>query len=275
MYAQNVHLHKWRDRRRQVKHQRGNKKLHKQCSVCLEKLKAPRGLQGPDGNGPNIVRYHNCPMSNHIFDIECMAKCILLDLGKARVPRCPTCRSQGLDYKSTPSEQNLRDLADVYLLPDDVVHRFKAIVYATRTKLFRLPKCSQKGCFGMVWCTPTVKWCDICHVTYCMTCEYMTPKHDGVECKTMEEIRLKALCSEKATRQMLKGLRNCRECPRCGVFLEKTDGCDHMTCHCQHEFCYLCMADWNSSEHTYGSTECNQGKTELDGNYISMLENVL
>jgi len=38
---------------------------------------------------------------------------------------------------------------------------------------------------------------------------------------------------------------NTKQCPFCLVWIEKNDGCSHMTCdHCGGEFCWLCMGDW-------------------------------
>ena len=31
-----------------------------------------------------------------------------------------------------------------------------------------------------------------------------------------------------------------KQCPRCKFWVEKNDGCDHMTCKCKFEFCYKC-----------------------------------
>ena len=33
-------------------------------------------------------------------------------------------------------------------------------------------------------------------------------------------------------------------CSNCKRGVEKKDGCNHMTCLCKHQFCYLCGADW-------------------------------
>lgn len=38
--------------------------------------------------------------------------------------------------------------------------------------------------------------------------------------------------------------KSSKPCPRCGEAVNKSDGCDHMTCLCGYEFCYGCLADW-------------------------------
>jgi len=51
-------------------------------------------------------------------------------------------------------------------------------------------------------------------------------------------------------------LANTKACPKCSNPIEKNGGCMHMTCQkpggCGHEFCWICMKDWNSH------TNCNQ-----------------
>ena len=31
-----------------------------------------------------------------------------------------------------------------------------------------------------------------------------------------------------------------KQCPECKFWVEKNDGCDHMTCKCKFQFCYKC-----------------------------------
>ncbi|KAI1283297.1 hypothetical protein F5Y07DRAFT_394213 [Xylaria sp. FL0933] len=37
-----------------------------------------------------------------------------------------------------------------------------------------------------------------------------------------------------------------KRCPRCAAFVEHADGCQHMTCRCGAEFCYVCGASWHT-----------------------------
>jgi len=62
----------------------------------------------------------------------------------------------------------------------------------------------------------------------------------------------------KSESQNVKWIQaNTKECPRCRKFIEKNQGCNHMTCRkeaggCGHEFCWLCFADWNKHK------DCNK-----------------
>ena len=54
----------------------------------------------------------------------------------------------------------------------------------------------------------------------------------------------------------------CKECPKCGMacFIDDKTACNHMTCHCKHEWCWMCGGDWFP---IHGSSfyECNVFKS--------------
>jgi hypothetical protein len=48
-----------------------------------------------------------------------------------------------------------------------------------------------------------------------------------------------------------------QKCPKCLYLVQKSDGCNYMTCRCQCKFCYLCGAGLdgtNSGNHWVGNS---------------------
>lgn len=44
-----------------------------------------------------------------------------------------------------------------------------------------------------------------------------------------------------------------KQCPNCKFWVEKNQGCDHMTCRCKYQFCYVCGGQ-------YGKCQCVGGE---------------
>merc|ERR1712216_109236 len=66
---------------------------------------------------------------------------------------------------------------------------------------------------------------------------------------------------------------NTKLCPKCSNPIEKNGGCMHMTCRrpggCGHEFCWICMADWNNHK------TCNAEKESKDTEEKAMAKSAL
>ncbi|KAI0428941.1 hypothetical protein F5Y09DRAFT_332188 [Xylaria sp. FL1042] len=61
--------------------------------------------------------------------------------------------------------------------------------------------------------------------------------HEGDACPQDEDVvRTNELAEEAGWKR----------CPRCLAFVEHADGCQHMTCRCGAEFCYVCGARWHT-----------------------------
>ncbi|KAI0148573.1 hypothetical protein GGR57DRAFT_235154 [Xylariaceae sp. FL1272] len=77
----------------------------------------------------------------------------------------------------------------------------------------------------------------------------------------------KRRADEAATEEALS--RISKVCPNtnCGARIQKTSGCDHMTCRqCHHEFCWRCFADWNTIlryGNRYHRTHCRYHSSRL------------
>ena len=55
-----------------------------------------------------------------------------------------------------------------------------------------------------------------------------------------------------------ENLDKLKKCPKCGTWIEKNRGCNHMTCFvCKYEFCWLCMGEYNPEHYNIVGTPCH------------------
>lgn len=73
--------------------------------------------------------------------------------------------------------------------------------------------------------------CTACFKTTCVECKGRGSEHPTPDAHPK---LLEKLDEELATKEGWK------QCPGCKNMVEKSDGCNFMTCECGHEFCYLC-----------------------------------
>lgn len=79
--------------------------------------------------------------------------------------------------------------------------------------------------------------CQKCQFVWCFACH--SPWHKDVSCKEFKKgnLHFRKWTSEKSS----KGVANCQKCPLCRVYIQRSTGCDHMTCNrCDTHFCYKC-----------------------------------
>ena len=77
-----------------------------------------------------------------------------------------------------------------------------------------------------------VMTCHACNAKSCFT--HDVPWHTNMTCDEFDESLKKG---DNATRVYYE--QHTKSCPECKEAIEKNDGCDHMTCRCGHEFCWL------------------------------------
>lgn len=77
--------------------------------------------------------------------------------------------------------------------------------------------------------------CSACQLEWCFPCQ--APWHEGIKCK---QYRAGDVLLKNWTVQFQNGQRNAQRCPKCKVYVQRNEGCDHMTCRCGMEFCYRC-----------------------------------
>uniref|UniRef100_A0A7S1D227 RBR-type E3 ubiquitin transferase n=1 Tax=Cyclophora tenuis TaxID=216820 RepID=A0A7S1D227_CYCTE len=109
----------------------------------------------------------------------------------------------------------------------------------------------------------SVAHCDSCDVSFCIICG--EEPHAPSSCKEL------AMWNEKCRNESETAnwiLANTKPCPKCSSRIEKNQGCNHMTCQrCKHEFCWICMGDWNNhGANTGGYYKCNKYDSNVNDN---------
>lgn len=80
----------------------------------------------------------------------------------------------------------------------------------------------------------------LCGNSFCFKCG--EELHWPATCKMYQDWVAKFKSESENTKWIIA---NTKMCPRCKRPIEKSTGCNHMTCgQCKHEFCWMCMGDW-------------------------------
>ena len=92
--------------------------------------------------------------------------------------------------------------------------------------------------------------CLTCGHNFCFLCGDIV--HSPASCEQLK--RWKTKSNDDAA--LLAGwlMKNTKLCPKpgCKERLEKNEGCKHMTCKCNHEFCWDCLRPWSDHDETTG-----------------------
>ncbi|KAI1169743.1 hypothetical protein F4777DRAFT_592493 [Nemania sp. FL0916] len=98
--------------------------------------------------------------------------------------------------------------------------------------------CSNRACGIFIppaqYQGPDTAACRACRSTTCRMCR--SAAHAGICPQDVGTQQVLSLATEKGW----------RSCPGCKRVVEQISGCDHMTCKCGGEFCYVCGRVWGS-----------------------------
>jgi ariadne-1 len=111
-----------------------------------------------------------------------------------------------------------------------------------------------------------------CKKTFCFKCGL--EGHRPCDC-VMVEKWIKKNNSESENVKWL--MANTKQCPMCRKFIEKNQGCNHMTCRkeaggCGYEFCWICLGEWKPHGSSY--YQCNKFDKETQTSKEEKVKNV-
>jgi hypothetical protein len=174
-------------------------------------------------------------MCDHTYCTSCLHQYVIYKVGVFESIECPNeeCR-EGLDEQG-----------EMFLeLPLDIRQKYKKLQqYNMIMKSGNKRMCPNEDCDGILHIDehdPINPVCPLCKTAFCSKCFFK--QHEG-ECQQYQLA-------------FFQNTLHYRQCARCSNIIEKASGCNHMTCHCGYQFCYLCGKRWNPSHKCQDELQC-------------------
>ncbi|XP_022865458.1 probable E3 ubiquitin-protein ligase RNF144A-A [Olea europaea var. sylvestris] len=179
------------------------------------------------------------PGCNHQFCAECISEHVAIKVQETAVVKCPE-----LDCRATLNIDSSREIISKYAITtwEDVL--CESLIPPSQ-KFY----CPYKDCSAMlVKDTDEVireSICPFCWRLFCAQCNVSW--HSGVECEEFQRMNEHERGREDLMVYELAKQKNWQRCPKCKFFVERNEGCLHISCRCKFEFCYGCGASWSSN----------------------------
>lgn len=220
------------------------------CDVCYE-----------EKPGTEFLRLVNC--SEHLHCRVCMKSWLesMISDGACTELRCPGFKCE---MPILPTE-----IASV--VSDELYQRYDKLLLSTALDVMMdIMNCPRPFCQFPVVLEDNLGHCPKCQYAFCARCQ--NTYHGHSPCKLKSELHA-SLCAEyeaasdarKEELEMRYGKQaihravqethsnrwlenNSKQCPCCGTFIQKKDGCNKMTCtKCRAFFCWLCQEQLSKS----------------------------
>lgn len=194
-----------------------------ECAICIEE-RSEEDVFTVDRCGHELCRL-------------CMAQHVLSEVMSRNVPvRCPLCI--GLEDVSELTETE----AHTVLTGEQVTRYLDTSLANAVEQSESFHQCNAPDCKGGIFLEGDYArfQCPVCSEQRCVRCNVKW--HHGQTCEQYKEWRA---ANDAGDDQMatLVNSGDVRVCFQCGNGVQKSEGCNHMTCRCRAHFCYLCDAD--------------------------------
>ena len=175
----------------------------------------------------------------------CLSKHTIININgrKTRI-ECPSC-SQEIDSSTilynTELPISIRELYQQILAQDLSEKQNTFIKLCPHCNFITILDENDPLVHGKKFPRSLTEWirCEQCDKQWCWSC--YAPSHPNETCQQFRKHHKQLERWAKTRRSDNNNQRNARRCPKCAIYIEKIDGCDHMLCtKCNAKFCYRC-----------------------------------
>ncbi|KAL4461451.1 hypothetical protein ABPG74_016075 [Tetrahymena malaccensis] len=209
------------------------------CNICLEIMDS------------NTLYALGCKDKYHK---TCLEEYFKVEISQKKLPiKCP---NNSCQYQIQPNEiKQILQEQDQY----DKYEQFQFQNYIDYSKSQIYQRCFTPNCEYVFINDLKLNQfsCPRCQEHYCLECK--CKYHANQTCSEYQistnNKKLDQLFDEYVTNEKF------RQCSKCQMYVEKTEGCDHMTCRCKYEFCYKCGGPYNQCECSKHVERVNSAQT--------------
>ncbi|XP_021245213.1 tumor protein D53 isoform X6 [Numida meleagris] len=204
------------------------------------------GLIGGDFGPLLVLSCRVCLEEKPVKPLSCCKKAVCEECLKRYLSSQVQLGQADIKCPITECSEHLDETTVLYNLPHEDIIKYKYFLELSRidSSTKPCPQCKHFTTFRRRGHIPTPAklenkykiQCPSCQFVWCFKCH--SPWHEGVNCKEYKK-------GDKLLRhwanEIEHGQRNAQKCPKCKIHIQRTEGCDHMTCsQCNTNFCYRC-----------------------------------
>ncbi|XP_004242195.1 E3 ubiquitin-protein ligase RSL1-like [Solanum lycopersicum] len=196
------------------------------CEICAERKEIDE-----------MFTIESC---SHVFCADCINKHVSIKIqDKIHVVTCPGVACRGiLDFETCVS-----------IIPKDVRDSWDELLCESLILASQRFYCPYKDCSAMLVNDSDEivreSECPVCRRLFCAQC--YVPWHYDFQCEEFGRMNVEERDGDDLMVMELAKAKQWTRCPYCRFFVEKTEGCLHMTCRCGSQFCYKCGITWRNN----------------------------
>ena len=216
------------ERSSEIKSLLNRSKLLTDCKICYQRV--------PD------QYIFKIDLINHEICIDCLKNHIITEIQKGKLfpLKCPHCDNTNLTLSAIKQfVDQTTFLKYQRLVVNYAIASKKDFLYCPGCyKVLSKQECETEKRINFQESTEfSIIICNFCSIDICGTC--YRKQHYPTKCEALAEKEL----------MFFGRTTDVQKCPNCQAYVEKIKGCNHMTCICQYEFCWLCNGKYTEQHY--------------------------